>query len=353
MARLFTLRNVSEAPGNAAPLSVGATAAAERIRTLDVGTVSFREPLKEHCSWRIGGPADIFVQPSEDAHVLRLLRFVREEGLPLVVIGRGTNLLFADEGFRGVVMKLGRRFSDFSVDGSTIRARGGLWVPRLVKNLVEAGLSGLEHAAGIPGSFGGLVTMNGGSLRRSVGERVVEVRAVSFAGETRIFSREECGFSYRSSLFQHAADSPENRWIVLEARLELVPAERNDIRREVLGILEERRGKFPLDKPNCGSVFTNDPTVYELAGPPGKIVEATGLKGLRVGGAEVSHRHANFIVNLGGATASDVLVLVAEIRRRVHDRIGVWLECEVRYVGADGTLVPASTASERPRPGGK
>ncbi len=338
---------------DAASFPAVATAAAERIRALDVGTVSFREPLKEHCSWEIGGPADIFVQPSEDAQVLRLLRFVREEGLPLVVIGRGTNLLFADEGFRGVVMKFGRRFSDFSVDGASIRARGGLWVPRLVKNLVEAGLSGLEHAAGIPGSFGGLVTMNGGSLRHGVGERVVEVRAVSFAGETRAFSREECGFSYRNSFFQRASDSPESRWIVLEARLELVPAERNDIRREVLGILEERRGKFPLDKPNCGSVFTNDPSVYELAGPPGKIVEAAGLKGLRVGGAEVSHRHANFIVNLGGATASDVLSLIAEIRRRVHDRIGVWLECEVRYVGADGTLVPASTASENLRPEGK
>ena len=164
-------------------------------------------------------------------------------------------------------------------------------------------------------------------LRAVLPGRIVEVRGVSFAGETRAFSREECGFSYRSSFFQHASDSPGNRWIVLEARLELVPAERNDIRREVLGILEERRGKFPLDKPNCGSVFTNDPSVYELAGPPGKIVEAAGLKGLRVGGAEVSHRHANFIVNLGGATASDVLALIAEIRRRVHDRIGVWLEC--------------------------
>lgn len=322
--------------------------ARKRIRVLDAGAVTFGEPLKEHCSWRIGGPADIFVQPSGEGQIVNVLRFVGEEGLPLVVIGRGTNLLFADEGFRGVVLKLGKRFSDFSVDGASVRAQGGLWVPRLVKNLADEGLSGLEHAAGIPGSFGGLVAMNGGSLRHSVGERIVDVRAVSFAGELRTFRRDECAFSYRRSLFQLGAGDPGNRWIVLEAALELVPADRNDIRREVLRILAERRGKFPLDLPNCGSVFTNDPAVYELAGPPGKIVEDTGLKGLRVGAAEVSHRHANFIVNLGGATASDVLALVGEIRKRVHDRIGAWLECEVRYVGAEGTLVPASEVSGTP-----
>lgn len=311
--------------------------------------MSFREPLSAHCSWKIGGPADIFVQPCEAEQVVRLLRFVREEELPLVVIGRGTNLLFADEGVRGVVLKLGRSFSAFTINGSSLRALSGAWMPRLVKNLADAGLSGLEHAAGIPGSLGGLVTMNGGSLRRSVGENIVSVEAVSFDGERRTFSQEECLFSYRRSAFL-SSDPSKPRWIVLEASLELAAGNRSAIRREVLGILRERRGKFPLKQPNCGSVFTNSPRVYDLAGPPGKVVEETGLKGMRIGGAQVSPLHANFIVNLGGATAADVLSLVGEIRRRVRDRIGLWMECEVRYVGPDGLLVPVSEACESVSP---
>ncbi len=318
--------------------------AARRLARLDAGEVLQEEPLARHCSWRIGGPADILVQPSSCDQAARVLRFAREEGLPLVVIGRGTNLLFADEGFRGVIMKLGRRFSDFEIDGLTVRARAGLWVPRLVRNLAAAGLSGLEHAAGIPGSVGGLVTMNGGSLRRCVGDRVVDVLAVGYSGEMRIFSREECGFSYRRSVFQDSAGVRGDRWVILEARLVLERGRRSEVRAEAVGIMEERRKKFPLRLPNCGSVFTNDPAVYELAGPPGKVVEDTGLKGLTIGGAQVSQHHANFIVNRDGATARDVLSLIGEVRRRVHARIGAWLACEVRYVAPDGTVAPASEA---------
>ena len=315
-----------------------------RLNSLEVGRIASDEPLSAHSSWKIGGRADILVQPSTVEQAVTLLKFVRDEGVPLVVIGMGTNLLFADEGFRGVIMKLGRLFSGFWIDGVSVRAQAGLWVPRLVKNLASAGLSGLEHAAGIPGSVGGLVTMNGGSLRRSVGENITTVTAVSREGRMRVFTAEECGFSYRRSVFQ---DSDE-RWIVLEASMKLARGERGEVRAEALRIMEERRRKFPLRLPNCGSVFTNDPKVYELAGPPGKIVEETGLKGLSVGGAQVSHHHANFIVNTGGATAEDVLSLIGEVRRRVHGRIGAWLDCEVRYVRPDGAVAPASEACGDP-----
>ena len=170
---------------------------------------------------------------------------------------------------------------------------------------------------------------------------ITTVTAVSREGRMRVFTAEECGFSYRRSVFQ---DSDE-RWIVLEASMKLARGESGEVRAEALRIMEERRRKFPLRLPNCGSVFTNDPKVYELAGPPGKIVEETGLKGLSIGGAQVSHHHANFIVNTGGATAGDVLSLIGEVRRRVHERIGAWLDCEVRYVSPDGVVVPASGLS--------
>lgn len=316
----------------------------EKLKKLNVGKVSFSEPLKNHCSWKIGGPADALVQPCTEEQVLRLIAFVENERIPLMLIGRGTNLLFSDDGVRGVVLKLGRFFSGFSISGQIVKARGGIWVPLLVKNLADAGLSGMEHAAGIPGSFGGLVAMNGGSLRRSVGENIVSVEALSLSGEKRIFSADECGFSYRRSFFQTSGETWQNRWIVLEAVMELTPDNPETIRREQLRILAERKKKFPLHQPSCGSVFTNNPAVYELAGPPGRIIEETGLKGKRIGGAQISPVHANFIVNLGDATSRDVLSLIGEVRRRVHDRIGVWLECEVRYADERGILVPASEA---------
>lgn len=314
-----------------------------RLKTLDVGRLSLSEPLKDHCSWKIGGAADALVQPETEGQIARLVQFTREEGVPLVVVGRGTNLLFCDGGVRGVVLKLGRFFSDVAISGNIVRAQGGIWVPRLARRIASAALLGFEHAAGIPGSLGGLVTMNGGSLRRSVGENILSVDALSPSGERRTFPGGECGFSYRTSRFQN----PAERWIVLGARLAFAFGDRRGVRREMLSVLAERRKKFPLRQPNCGSVFTNAPMVYEKAGPPGKVVEETGLKGFRVGGAQVSHRHANFVVNLGGATAADVLALVTEVRRRVYDRIGEWLECEVRYVDEAGTIVPLSTACPR------
>ena len=314
----------------------------KKLRSLSVGEISLDEPLKNHCSWRIGGPADALVEPGTPEEAARLLLFAREEGLPLIVLGRGTNLLFSDAGVRGIVLKLGSRFAGWSVSDRTVTVRSGLWVPRLVRNLAESGLSGLEHAAGIPGSFGGLVTMNGGSLRRSVSDNILSVTALSREGIVRQFSRDECGFSYRTSLFQNASRPGRKGWIVLEAVLECGEEDPSVLRRELLRVLAERKGKFPLKQPNCGSVFTNSPDVYAEAGAPGKIVEETGLKGLRSGDAQVSVLHANFIVNLGGATARDVLSLMGEIRRRVHRRIGHWLASEVLYADEEGNFVPAS-----------
>lgn len=317
-------------------------ALAEKLSGLAVGLVSPMAPLKDHCSWKIGGPADVLVQPGTEEEILRLLAFVREEGVPFLVIGKGTNLLFADEGFRGVVMKLGRRFSALSVRNGEVRAQGGVWVPLLAKNLANAGLSGFEHAAGIPGSLGGLVTMNGGSLQRNVGGVVRFVKAVSLSGEVRAFTKEECAFAYRRSIFQDPPGDPSKRWIVLGAVMDFQISDPSSVRREHLRIMEERKGKFPLSLPNCGSVFTNDPEVYELAGPPGRVIQDAGLKGTVVGGAQISRLHGNFIVNLGGATASDVLALIGLARRKVHDRIGRWLQCEVRYADELGGVTPAS-----------
>ncbi len=263
--------------------------------------------------------------------------------MPFLVLGKGTNLLFPDGGIRGVVMKLGRLFSEFSISGTEVRARGGIWVPKLVKNLADAGLSGFEHAAGIPGSLGGLVTMNGGSLRHCAGENIRSVDAVSLAGERRTFVNEECGFSYRRSLFQDPPDVPEKRWIVLGAVLDFRRSEPGAVRREQIRVLGERRGSFPL---TCPTAAPCSPTIRRSSSSQAlrERSSRTGPQGGTVGGARVSSLHANFIVNLGGASSRDVLGLIGLVRRRVHDRIGVWLDCEVRYADETGKLVPASEA---------
>jgi UDP-N-acetylmuramate dehydrogenase len=304
----------------------------------DVGWVRPNEPLRDHSAWRIGGPADLFAEPCRADQIARILEAAREASLPVVVIGEGSNLLFDDRGVRGIVMKIGGRMARFSIEGTSVRAEAGAAAPQLARAVGRAGLAGLEHVIGIPGTLGGLIFMNGGSLRRSIGEAVVEVEAMGADGEVFRLPRDKCEFSYRRSVFQRT------NWIITSAALECEKADRAEIRRRMLGILRERRDRFPLKWPNCGSVFTSEGEMHERFGPPGKVIEDTGLKGLRIGNAEVSRKHANFILNLGGAKSDDVLDLIRRVRGVVHERTRLWMACEVRYVDPSGIIRKAHEA---------
>jgi len=315
-----------------------ATSQFEALLRLDVGRVRRDEPLARHASWCIGGPADALVEPESGAQVAAVVRFAREQGVPLLTIGQGTNLLFDDGGVRGIVLKLGSRFARIAVDGNHILAEGGAWVPQLARRAMQAGLAGLEHTIGIPGTLGGLVLMNGGSQRKGIGENVERVWIVDRDGNERCLDREACGFAYRHSALQGSGA------VVVRVELVCPAGERREIRRAMVCDLRERRRKFPRKQPNCGSVFLSTAEMHASVGPPGRIIEEAGLKGTRIGQAEVSCRHANFIVNLGGASSRDVLELIALIRRRVQERIGFDLGCEVRYVTPDGALMPADRA---------
>jgi UDP-N-acetylmuramate dehydrogenase len=302
---------------------------------LDIGEVFFDEPLSRHSSWCIGGPADLLVIPHRPDQVGSAVRYARREGLPLLVIGQGTNLLFADEGVRGIVLKLGAGMARWAIEGQCIVAEAGLWVPWLARQAARAGLAGLEHIVGIPGTLGGLVFMNGGSHRQGIGDHVRRVWIVDRDGREEVVGRQECGFAYRNSALQ------ESGAIILKVELECPVGDSHRIRREMLADLRERRRKFPRKEPNCGSVFLSTDRMHATVGPPGRIIEEAGLKGTRLGGAEVSRRHANFIVNCGNATARDVLALIAHIRRTVQAKIGFDLHCEVRYVSPQGEIMPA------------
>ena len=306
-----------------------------RLAAGEIGFSCFAEPLARHSSWKIGGPADLFVEPESVEQIVELIRFVWEQDIPLVVIGEGSNLLFDDSGVRGVVMKIGHKMSKIEVSGDIIRAQAGAWVPGLARKAMQAGLGGLEHCIGIPGTLGGLVLMNGGSHRKGIGENIVEVSVVDREGSLRHLTREQCEFSYRRSVLQNSGG------VVVGAELCCPEKERSQIRGEMLADLRERRRKFPRKLPNCGSVFLSTAETHQTFGPPGKIIEEAGFKGTRIGQAEVSNQHANFIVNLGGATSADVLALIKQIRETIRERIGFELKCEVRYVSPKGILMPA------------
>lgn len=310
-----------------------------RLAGLDIGPSCFAEPLARHSSWRIGGPADLLVEPETVAQIATLIGFVRAREIPLVVIGEGSNLLFADAGVRGVVLKIGRRLARIDIAGEIIRAQAGAWVPGLAQRAMRAGLGGLEHCIGIPGTLGGLVLMNGGSHRRGIGENIQRVTLVDRDGQLRYLDRAECRFSYRRSALQGCGG------VVVEVTLCCPRRDRAAIRGEMLADLRERRQKFPRKLPNCGSVFLSTPEMHASVGPPGKVIEECGLKGLRIGQAEVSRQHANFIINRGGASAAEVLQLIQLVRQRVHQRIAFELACEVRYVTPAGRIVAAHRSS--------
>jgi len=312
--------------------------ALNRIARAGVGTVRRDEPLRPHSTWRIGGPADLWIEPHGADHVVNFIRAVRADPVPFVVVGYGSNLLFDDAGLRGAVLMCGRRMARFSIDGATVRAQAGVTVPRLARAVGRAGLTGLEHTIGIPGTLGGLVAMNGGSRRRSIGEVVRSVTVVTPDGRIETLPAEACGFAYRTSRFPASGD------IIVEATLELVPGDRETIRRDMLGVLRSRRAKFPRREPNCGSVFKSGGDMYERFGPPGKVIEDAGCKGWREGDAQVSAKHANFIVNLGRASSADVLRLIRRVREAVHDRTGLWMPCEVKYVSPAGRVMSADEA---------
>jgi len=312
------------------------------FRNARVGLVHYDEPLSRHSSWKIGGPASLIVEPACLEDLVECCRLVVRHEVPCIVIGHGTNLLFDDAGLAGVVIKIARRMADWCFQDNHLCVQAGLWIPRLARIAVRLGLTGLEHIVGIPGTVGGLTAMNGGSLRRSIGDSIVLVRAVERnTGSIVELDHDGCGFAYRTSRFQ------QGYLVVAEVQLECEHGERRAIRREMLTILRERRHKFPRKQPNCGSVFVSAEEMHKRFGPPGKVIEEAGLKGCRIGAAQVSRKHANFIVNLGGASSHDVLGLIARIRAEVHRRTGIWMESEVRYVSPEGSICPASEATEQ------
>jgi UDP-N-acetylmuramate dehydrogenase len=283
------------------------------------GTIRFDAPLKDYTSFRIGGPADVLVEPADVDGLVQLATQARAQKLPLFVVG-GTNLLIRDKGIRGVVVSLARLRAIKEEPGSVLYAEGGVGMPTLIGYAIKRSLAGLEWAAGIPGTVAGCVVMNAGTRLGEMKDSVKAVRMVSPEGTVFDVPAADIAFTYR-----RAALPPG---IVAGVWLQLKPGVRADIEQVVKDYLHYRRDTQPLTLPSAGCVFKNPPN-----DSAGRVVEAAGLKGAHVGDARVSEKHANFIVNQGAATAKDVLLLIKRVRRQVARKTGVKLELELKLVG--------------------
>lgn len=287
--------------------------------------VRFEEPLSRHTSFRIGGPADVWIDVKDVADVSRARTLAAAADLPLWIVGGGTNLLIADRGVRGVVVHLDKAFGtiEWQARGEDVHVHAGAAVPfkKLVNQAVERSLAGLEFAEGIPGSVGGGLLMNAGAFGGEISEVVEYVDGVDRAGDVRRLPRTELRFEYR-------AFDLEQGFLVTHIGFHLRPGLATAIRARRDDAKRRREAHQPLGYPNAGSVFRNPPGEYA-----GRLIEAVGLKGYRIGGAMLSERHANFIVNLGGATAADVRALMRAAEQRVWELKRIRLQPEIKLVG--------------------
>lgn len=291
------------------------------LEQLCPGAVRYNEPLARHVTFRIGGPADVLLLPQSLEHLIAAVTWLYREGCAFVLLGRGSNVLIADRGVRGIVIKTGRGQEGVRYDGSRIVAECGVSLPHLSRAAATRGLAGLEFAAGIPGSIGGGVVMNAGAHGCSMDAVVRAVRVLTPAGEQR-WSREALHFRYRESRLQREPG------IVLDAELELQPADPAQCVARLDEWLRMRGEAQPIGPPSSGCVFRNPAGDHA-----GRLIDASGGKGMRLGGAVVSDRHANYILNAERATAADVVRLIADVRARVRGQLGIDLEPEIKLIG--------------------
>jgi UDP-N-acetylmuramate dehydrogenase len=279
------------------------------------------EPMSKHTSFRIGGPADVFVTPSLE-QLPEVIKIAKESGVPVTVMGNGSNLLVGDKGIRGLVISFGKEAETLMVEGTKMTLGAGCMLSKAAAEAARRGLSGLEFASGIPGSLGGAIVMNAGAYGGEIKDVLVSCKVLTPEGEVKKLSAEELELSYRHSCI------PEKNYIVLSAELKLNPREEALIREEMADYKSRRIEKQPLEYPSAGSTFKRPEGYFA-----GKLIQDAGLSGYTVGGAKVSEKHCGFVINAGNATAADVLKLMEDVQDKVFEVFQVKLEPEVKMIG--------------------
>lgn len=278
------------------------------------------EPLQKYTTWGVGGPADILYRPENPQECAKVLQLAYRYQVPVTILGVGSNVLVADQGLKGLVI-ITEGFHQINWHEHQVIAGSGVLLSRLSRMVADKGLAGMEFAAGIPGSLGGAIVMNAGAYGYSMEQLILSVKTLDMEGKIREYQKEDLALAYRYSIFK------EKRELIYEVKLVLKPGNITEIRAQMNTYLNARREKQPLELPNAGSVFKN------TGQGAGRLIESIGAKGWRIGDAQVSEKHANFIVNLGKAKASEIRDLIRGVQQAVKERCGVELETEVVFLG--------------------
>ena len=289
---------------------------------LDIDNVLYNEPMKNHTSFKLGGPADIFIEPDNTGELAKAIESLREHNIPYYVIGNGSNLLVSDKGLRGAIVKIGEKFGSVNIDEEKIIAECGILLSTLSKMAAKSSLTGMEFASGIPGALGGAVTMNAGAYGGEMKDIVEWVEVLDQDLKLKRLQNTEMEFGYRKSVVER------RKYIVIRCCIRLKkgnPAEINSI---MADLTEKRKTKQPLHLPSAGSTFRRPEGYFA-----GKLVEDAGLRGFSIGGAQVSPLHCGFVVNNGDATARDVYDLIKHVQKTVFEKFNVKLETEVKMLG--------------------
>ena len=292
------------------------------IEILNENQILEAEPMSRHTTFRIGGPAELFLVPKSTEEIAGIFKICREEGLPWFVLGNGSNLLVSDKGYQGVVIQLYKGFGEVKVQGCQITAQAGALLSQIAAAAREESLTGFEFAGGIPGTLGGAVVMNAGAYGGEMKDVIKEVTVLTREGEIRTLQAEELAMGYRTSTIKEAG------YIVLSAVLSLEKGDKEQIKARMQELAGMRSSKQPLQYPSAGSTFKRPEGYFA-----GKLIMDSGLRGYQVGGAQVSEKHCGFVINTGNATARDVRNLMADVQRIVEEKYGVKLEPEVKFLG--------------------
>ncbi len=291
------------------------------LEIMSAEQIRINEPMSSHTTFRIGGPADYYLTPSIE-HVADVIALCRAENIPITIIGNGSNLLVSDKGVRGAVIALERQMNEIVVTGESIHAQAGAMLIAVAAKAAEESLSGLEFASGIPGTIGGALAMNAGAYGGEMKDVLESVRILHLDGSQEIIDAEKYAGEYRSSYVMKSGA------IVLDAKLRLCKGDKAAIRATMDELKAKRVDKQPLEYPSAGSTFKRPEGYFA-----GKLIMDAGLKGYTVGGAQVSEKHAGFVINIGGATAANVVQLMQDVSDKVNEQFGVTLEPEVRLIG--------------------
>ncbi|HLV10515.1 MAG TPA: UDP-N-acetylmuramate dehydrogenase [Halanaerobiales bacterium] len=293
----------------------------EKLKEIKNLEIREKQPLKKISSFKIGGPADIFLIPHSCSSLQEVISLLSRNKLPFFIMGKATNLIISDRGIREIVIYTGE-LKNISIKGNRISAEAGISLPSLAARALEAGLSGLEFASGIPGSLGGALYMNAGAYGHEMKDIVERVYTLNYSGQEQILDNKKLGFSYRYSILQ------EKKLIATRTELLLKPGNYSIIKKKMAELNNKRREKQPLEYSSVGSIFKRPKQHYS-----GPLIEKAGMKGASIGDARVSTKHAGFIINAGKATAVEVLALIKRVREEVYKTSGIWLELEPKLIG--------------------